>query len=633
MYKLLDQINSPEDLQSLTADDLCRLSDEIRDFLISNVSKTGGHLAPNLGVVELSLALHSVFSTPKDKIVWDVGHQSYIHKILTGRKKQFNDLRKFKGLSGFPKPEESEHDSFATGHSSTSISAALGMAKARDLKQSSEKVVAVIGDGALTGGMAFEALNHAGHEKSNLTVILNDNEMSIGENVGAMSSYLSRLRTDPTYHRVKDDIEFLLKRIPAIGGKVIKSMERVKDSLKYLMVSGILFEEMGFTYLGPIDGHDVSNLLNVLKNAREKNGPVLVHVITKKGKGYEPAEKFPDKFHGVSSFDVSTGKPLERPNLPPKYSEVFGDTVTEIAKEDKSVVAITAAMKDGTGLKSFEKEFPERFFDVGIAEQHATTFAAGLASSGYKPVIALYSTFLQRAYDQITHDICLQNLPVVLGVDRAGIVGGDGETHQGLYDLSFLRNIPNLVIMSPKNEKELKDMISTGISLNKPVVIRYPRGCGEGVPLNEPPKLLPLYKGETLRKGNQIALVAVGKMVNHANKVAENLETHGISTTVYNARFIKPLDEEGIKKLASSHQHLCVFEENTEIGGFSSGVLEYLSSIGMSDKILFRFALPDKFIPQGERDKLLAEYMMAPEQISDKLLNFLRDEGEQVDHG
>ncbi len=630
--ELLEQIESPDDLKALSLSDLEQLAGEVRAFLIQSLSKTGGHLAPNLGVVELTLALHKVFSTPKDQIVWDVGHQAYVHKILTGRKEQFDGLRQYMGLSGFPKPDESHHDAFATGHSSTSISAALGLAKGRDIRGNKEEVVAVIGDGAMTGGMAFEALNHAGHEGTNLTVILNDNEMSIGENVGALASYLNRLRTDPTYDRVKEDVEWLLKKIPAIGGTVMKSLERVKDSLKYLMVSGVIFEEMGFTYLGPIDGHNLQQLTSALESTKEKNGPVLLHVVTQKGKGYHPAEKFPDKYHGVGAFDLKTGKSQKDPGALPSYSKIFGDTLSGIADRHQNVVAITAAMKDGTGLDQFSKLYPERFFDVGIAEQHAVTFAAGLARKGLKPVVAMYSTFLQRAYDQVYHDVCMQNLPVIFAIDRAGIVGGDGETHQGLYDLSFLRSVPNMTIMAPKDEQELQDMMETAVNMDSPVAIRYPRGSVEGVSLSSEPQMLPLYSGEIIQKGQKLALLAAGKMVSDARKMADIIkETQGFAPTVYNARFIKPIDQEGILKLAKNHDFLCTLEENTLKGGFGSEVLELLNDYALSYKLVHRVGMPDEFIPHGDRDNILKHYGMDHVQLVKTIMKYLR--GEQVGLG
>ncbi|MDW7675694.1 MAG: 1-deoxy-D-xylulose-5-phosphate synthase, partial [Bacillota bacterium] len=535
MTKLLNKINSLEDFKQIPVNKMDQLATEIREFLIKSVSATGGHLAPNLGVVELTLALHYVYNSPNDKIIWDVGHQSYIHKLLTGRKDRFGTLRQFGGISGFPKISESPHDTFNTGHSSTSISAALGMAKARDLSGDNYQVIAVIGDGALTGGMAFEALNHAGDLGTDIIVVLNDNEMSISSNVGALSSYLSRLRTDPMYEKGKDEIEQLLKRIPAIGSKVLRVVDRLKDSLKYLVVPGMLFEELGFTYLGQIDGHHFGDVKTVLERAKQIKGPKLVHVITKKGRGYHHAESNPNKFHGIGSFDLETGEAIGKKNAP-TYTEIFGKTLVELAENDDKIVAITAAMPDGTGLTPFSKKYPDRFFDVGIAEQHAVTMAAGLATQGYKPIVAIYSTFMQRAYDQVLHDVCLQKLPVIFAIDRAGLVGEDGETHHGLFDLSFMGNIPNLVLMSPKDESELKDMLFTATKLNGPVAIRYPRGSGLGVALKESFMELSVGKGELIVEGDQLTIAAVGNMVQTAIAAAKILKDKGIAASVINSR-------------------------------------------------------------------------------------------------
>lgn len=485
MKNILETIDKPQDLKRLSMEELKVLAGEIRQLLICSVSKTGGHLAPSLGVVELTLALHKTFNSPIDKIVWDVGHQAYVHKILTGRRDSFHTLRQFGGISGFPKPSESEHDSFGTGHSSTSISAVLGMALARDIEGKKNNVLAVIGDGSLTGGQAYEALNHAGHTGTNMIVILNDNEMSIAKNVGAMSEYLSKMRTEPSYKKVKKDIEFLLRKIPAIGEHVVKTVERLKDSVRYLLVPGMLFEELGFNYVGPIDGHNLEILTEVLEKAKDMQGPILIHVLTCKGKGYEPAECNPGKFHGVGPYCVESGEVIKNGNIP-TYTGVFGDALVELAAKDPRIVAITAAMPEGTGLKKFGTQFPNRFFDVGIAEQNAVTVAAGMAISGMKPIVALYSTFAQRAYDQILHDVCLQKLPVIFALDRAGIVGEDGPTHHGVFDYSYLRHIPNMVIMAPKDENELRHMLYTAIQMNSPVVIRYPRGSGLGIPTNDP---------------------------------------------------------------------------------------------------------------------------------------------------
>ena len=505
---LLGAIHEPKDLRLLDLTELKTLAQEIRQEMIDVISKNGGHLAPNLGVVELTLALHRIFNSPQDKIVWDVGHQTYVHKLLTGRLERFKTIRKFRGLSGFPKRGESVHDCFETGHSSTSISAAVGFAKARDVLRESSHVVAVIGDGAMTGGMAFEALNHAGHSETNLIVVLNDNEMSISPNVGAMSTYLNQLRTDPLYDKRKEDLEILLKRIPGIGKKVAKLAAKAKDSLKYLLVPGVIFEELGFTYLGPIDGHDQALMEEVLEQAKNKKGPVLIHVLTQKGKGYKPAEENPGTFHGVGAFDPETGK-IAKKIAPPTYTAVFGDTLCSLATQDSRIVAITAAMPGGTGLNEFAKEFPERFFDVGIAEQHAVTFAAGLAFGGLKPVVAIYSTFYQRAYDQVLHDVCLQEANVVLAIDRAGVVGDDGPTHHGVFDISFFRIIPNLIFMAPKDENELRHMLYTALQHSGPVALRYPRADGQGVTLDETLKPIPIGKAEVLRDGRDVTLIGV----------------------------------------------------------------------------------------------------------------------------
>ena len=538
---ILETINSPADVKALSLDELKQLAEEIRQFLISVISKTGGHLAPNLGVVELSLALHRVFSTPEDKIVFDVGHQSYIHKIVTGRREQFPTLRQYGGLSGFPKRSESEHDAFGTGHSSTSISAALGMAVARDLQGKDYNVVAVIGDGSMTGGMAFEALNNAGTLHKKMIVVLNDNEMSISKNVGAMSEYLYQLRSGETYNKIKHDIEGWLKNME-FGTDVLKAIRRLKGSVKYLMVPTSIFEELGFTYLGPVDGHDLQGLTEVLQAAKKIDGPVLVHVLTKKGKGYKPAEESPNKFHGTGPFEIATGKKIANPNAPITYTEVFGKTLTELANEDKEIIGITAAMPDGTGMSTFAKAHPERFFDVGIAEQHAVTSAAGAAAAGMKPVAAIYSTFLQRAYDSVLHDICMQKLHVTLCLDRAGLVGDDGYTHHGVFDYAYLRSMPEMTIMAPKDENELRHMLKTAVDYDGPVSVRYPRGSGVGVSIAEPMHSLPIGKAEVLREGKDVCLWAIGSMVQSALQAADKLAEQGISAGVVNMRFAKPLD-------------------------------------------------------------------------------------------
>ncbi|MGE5653273.1 MAG: 1-deoxy-D-xylulose-5-phosphate synthase [Bacillota bacterium] len=608
-------------LRQMSDKELALLANEIRRLLITTISRTGGHLASNLGVVELTLALHACFNSPEDKIVWDVGHQSYVHKLLTGRYQQFPTLRQYGGLSGFPKTRESVHDVFQTGHSSTSISAALGMAEARDLKGAGHHVVAVIGDGAMTGGMAFEALNHAGHSGTPLIVILNDNEMSIAPNVGALSSYLARLRTAPGYSRTKEDVQQLLRRIPTIGHRVIRSIERVKDSLKYLVVPGMLFEEMGFTYLGPLDGHQIGLVRRVLNQAKQVEGPVLVHVVTKKGKGYGPAEKSPDRFHGTGPFDPATGQAIKNP-APPSYTDVFGRTMVELAKERDDVVAITAAMPDGTGLSQFGKLFPARLFDVGIAEEHAVTFAAGLATQGMHPIFAVYSTFLQRAYDQIVHDVALQNLPVVFAVDRAGLVGEDGETHHGAFDLTYLRHIPNLTVMAPKDEVELAWMLRSAVQYKRPVAIRYPRGAGLGREVDVPAAPLPIGSAEVLQEGNHLTIAAVGTMVAVAEAACEQLRAHDIACTLLNVRFIKPLPEEAILSAVQKTGKIITLEENVVAGGFGSAVMELCSSRGIMPKAML-MGLPDHFIEHGSRQQLLKRVGLTTEDVVSKALQLL----------
>jgi len=618
---ILEKIEGPSDLRKLSWRELDKLAQEIREFLLETVSRTGGHLAPNLGVVELTIALHLVFDSPKDKIIWDVGHQCYVHKILTGRRKQFPTLRQYGGLSGFPKYRESPHDCFQTGHSSTSISAALGFALARDLNGENYSVVAVIGDGALTAGMAFEGLNHAGHLGAKIIVVLNDNEMSIANNVGALSNYLSRLRTEPLYHRSKEELEDLLRKIPNIGPRMIKAVERLKDGVKYLLVPGMFFEELGFTYLGPIDGHNVRILWEVFERAKTMTGPVLVHVYTKKGKGYYFAEKKPEKFHGIGPFNIKTGEPIAKSDLP-TYTQVFGEYLTELATENPKIVAITAAMPDGTGLSVFAKRFPERFFDVGIAEQHAVTFAAGLARAGYFPVVAIYSTFLQRSFDQIIHDVALQDLPVVFALDRAGLVGEDGETHHGIFDLSYLRCIPGIIVMAPKDENELRRMLKSAFHYKAPVAIRYPRGAGQGVPLDPSPEFLPPGRGELLREGKDLVILAVGPLVYTALDVAEKLSEKGQEAAVVNCRFIKPLDEELILELAQQTGRVLTIEENVLAGGFGSAVLEFLGDRGYRGEVA-RVGIPNCFVEHGSPQLLRQQCGLDVQGI----LNFLQKKG------
>lgn len=615
---ILENINGPEDLRDLNVEQLINLSGELREKLINTVAKTGGHLAPSLGVVELTLGVHYCFNSPQDKIIWDVGHQAYVHKILTGRKDEFETLRQYKGLSGFPKIKESEHDAFSTGHSSTSISAGLGMALARDQLRKEFEVVSIIGDGALTGGMAFEALNYAGHLGVDLKVIVNDNEMSISNNVGAMSFYLTRIRTDPMYYKGKEELETLLKRLPAIGSRVVKVADRIKDSFKYLVVPGMIFEELGFTYLGPIDGHNISSVISVLKRAKSTKGPVLIHVITKKGKGYQPAEENPDKFHGISPFNVENGKSLKKRSKY-TYTEVFGNTITRLANNIDNLVAITAAMPSGTGLNIFREKFPKRFYDVGIAEQNAVTTAAGMATQGLKPVVAIYSTFLQRAYDQIIHDVCMQNLPVIFAIDRAGIVGADGETHQGLFDITFLRSIPNMTLLAPKDENELQHMLYTACHYEEgPIAVRYPRGEGIGVPLDSQLEMVPKGKAEIMKEGNQVTLLACGPIVYTALEAADELQKEGIEAAVINARYLKPLDEELILSFAKNTKCLVTVEEHLLAGGFGSSVLELLSQKGIDDVIVRSVGINDVFVEHGKPDQLREEHGITMENIIKK---------------
>lgn len=623
---ILETINSPADVKALSLEQLKKLAEEIRQLLISVISKTGGHLAPNLGVVELTLALHRVFTTPKDKIVFDVGHQSYIHKIITGRREQFSTLRQYGGLSGFPKRSESEHDAFGTGHSSTSISAALGMAVARDLQGEDYNVIAVIGDGSMTGGMAFEALNNAGTLHKKMIVVLNDNEMSISKNVGAMSEYLYQLRTGETYNKIKHDIEGWLKNME-FGTDVLKAIRRLKGSVKYLMVPTSIFEELGFTYLGPIDGHDLQGLTEVLQAAKKIDGPVLVHVLTKKGKGYKPAEESPNKFHGTGPFDIATGKKIANPNAPITYTEVFGRTLTELANADKHIIGITAAMPDGTGMSTFAKAHPERCFDVGIAEQHAVTSAAGAAAVGLKPVAAIYSTFLQRAYDSVLHDICMQKLHVTLCLDRAGLVGDDGYTHHGVFDYAYLRSMPEMTIMAPKDENELRHMLKTAVDFDGPVSVRYPRGSGLGVSITEPMHSLPIGKAEVLREGKDVCLWAIGSMVQSALQAADKLAEQGISAGVVNMRFAKPLDEELLLEHAAQYGKIVTLEEGVLQGGVGSAVLETLNAAKMLQKCqVLTLGIPDEFVLHGDKKLLFKDLGLDVETIAGKIAALVKEE-------
>jgi len=620
--KFLDRINGPADLKNLNNKDLVNLAAEIREFLVATVAQNGGHLAPNLGVVELTLALHLVFTTPKDKIIWDVGHQSYVHKIVTGRRERFSTLRQYNGLSGFPKINESIHDSFNTGHSSTSVSAALGMALARDSRGEKHHIVAVIGDGALTGGIAFEALNHAGHLGTDLIVVLNDNEMSIANNVGALSGYLTRIRTDPKYYKGKEELEKLIKRLPAIGPRVVRLAERIRHSVKHLVVPGMLFEELGFTYLGPIDGHNLPDVKAVLTNAKASKGPILIHVITKKGKGYHPAEANPDLFHGVGPFDIDTGKPKKIGELT-TYTSVFGETIVKLAAKYPEIMAITAAMPDGTGLACMMKKYPRRVIDVGIAEQHAVTLAASMALSGLMPVVAIYSTFLQRAFDQVLHDVCTQKLPVVFALDRAGIVGEDGETHHGVFDLSYLRMIPNIAIMAPKDEDELQHMLNTAVLCRRPVAVRYPRGVGQGVKMKQDLDLLPWAKAEVLRDGSDLVVFTVGPLVYQALNAADIAAADGISVAVVNLRFVKPFDEQLILHYSAKCKRVITLEDNVIAGGAGSGILELLAKNFIQVQSL-NLGIDDVFVEHGSCHALKQKYGFLPENIAQQIRKFIR---------
>ncbi|RED61645.1 1-deoxy-D-xylulose-5-phosphate synthase [Cohnella lupini] len=618
---LLELIDSPTDLKKLALPELPQLAEEIRQFLIQKLSATGGHLAPNLGVVELTLALHYLYDSPEDKFIFDVGHQAYVHKMLTGRQGRFDTLRQKDGLCGFVKRNESEHDVWEAGHSSTSLSAAMGMALARDLKGESNKVIAIIGDGALTGGMALEALNHIGHEKRKLMVVLNDNEMSIAPNVGAIHNYLGKVRSEKIYRKAKDELDWLLRKVPAIGGKLARTADRVKDSLKYLVApDGMLFEEFGLKYFGPVDGHDVNKLLETFKQADNVDGPVLVHVLTVKGKGYSPAEADSHTWHGITgSYKIESGQ-VVKPVGPPMYTEVFGNTLIELAERDKRIVAITPAMPGGSGLLKFAKQFPNRMFDVGIAEQHAATMSAALAMEGMKPVFAVYSTFLQRAYDQVVHDICRQNLNVIFAIDRAGFVGADGETHQGVYDIAFLRHIPNMVLMMPKDENELRNMLATAIHYDDgPIAVRYPRIAGTGVAIDETMTPLEIGSWETVREGDYAAVLAIGPMVQVAEDAAELLKREGINIRVVNARFVKPLDEKMLLALAKERIPLLVLEEGAVQGGLGSAILEYYALHGSQPVSIHIAGVPDVFVEHATIKEQRAESGLTAEAVAKQL--------------
>ena len=619
---VLDRIQKENDIKNLTEAELDELRYEIRQFLLESISVTGGHLASNLGVVELTMALHLCFDLPKDKIIWDVGHQSYTHKILTGRKEGFQSLRKYGGMSGFPKANESESDCFNTGHSSTSISAGLGLAAAREVTGEDYHVVSVIGDGSLTGGMAFEALNNASHLNSNFIIVLNDNNMSISENVGGLSKYLSNFRTADAYRDLKSEVLKSLHKIPRYGDKMIESIRSAKSSIKQLFVSGMLFEEMGIITLGPVDGSNLKEMMQTFEEAKRVDGPVLVHVITKKGSGYLPAEKNPSKFHGAEPFDIETGKPLKK-KTKATYTDVISSVMCKIAETDPKLVAITAAMADGTGLSKFAKEYPRRFYDVGIAEQHAVTFSAGLAKAGLTPVFAVYSSFLQRAYDQVLHDVCIQDLPVVFAIDRAGLVGSDGETHQGIFDISYLSSIPNMTVMAPKNKWELADMMQFAIEFQSPIAVRYPRGSAyEGLKDIRTP--IVFGKSEVILEGQDIALFALGSMVATAQKVAEKLEEQGIHATIINARFAAPFDKDMVVSLEKNHKLLVTLEENVISGGFGEHVSSFVSEKDLDLKVHIA-AIPDIYVEHGNVDRLKEDIGIDENTIFEKVLEIYKE--------
>ena len=608
---MLEKINSSEDIKKLSIKEKEELAQEIRDYILEVVSKNGGHLASNLGIVELTLALHSIYNVPEDKIIWDVGHQSYVHKIITGRREQLKTLRKFKGIAGFPKTNETEADCFNTGHSSTSISAALGMARALELQGKKNDVIAVIGDGALTGGMALEALNDAGYSDCNITVILNDNEMSISPNTGGLNQFLGKLRTKKLYTRTNKLIKGKISKIPIVGKTTVRIIQQVKRAIKQLVINRMYFEDIGFTYLGPVDGHNIEKLESILKTSKQVKGPVLIHVLTTKGKGYKYAEETPDKFHATGTFNIETGESTKPKSK--DYSKIFGNKLIELAKENDKIVAITAAMKDGTGLSEFQKQFPKRFFDVGIAEQHAVTMSAGMAKEGLIPVVPIYSSFYQRAYDQIIHDVAMQNLPVIMCIDRAGIVGADGETHQGLLDMAFLKIVPNLTIMAPKDFKELEDMLEFAVKLKKPVAIRYPRG-GEATEIKfEKHEKIKLGKSEKIQEGDDITIVAIGKMVAKAMQLAnkiksENTEENKKSVEVINARFLKPFDTEKIKASIEKTKNVITIEDGTCVGGLATTIKELIVDKNLQDVKIKTIAYPDEFIEHGSAEELEKMY-------------------------
>lgn len=626
----LEDIQNPHFIKSYETEQLNKLAGDIRSFLIEKLSVRGGHLGPNLGVVELTLAMHKVFDSPKDKFIWDVGHQAYVHKILTGRASQFDTLRQYKGLCGFPKRNESEHDVWETGHSSTSLSAAMGMAIARDLKKTDDKVIAVIGDGALTGGMALEALNHIGHEKKDLIVILNDNEMSIAPNVGALHNVLGRMRTARKYNKAKDELEALIRKIPAFGGKLAATAERVKDSLKYLLVSGMFFEELGYTYLGPVDGHDLDDLIENLSYAKKTKGPVIIHVLTKKGKGYEPAESDKkDSWHGVGPYKIESGEQIKPQQTGPSYSGVVSKTLETLSHKDQRIAVITPAMTIGSKLVDYGKAFPDRLFDVGIAEQHATTMAAGLATQNMKPVLSIYSTFLQRGYDQVVHDVARQNLNVLFTIDRSGLVGADGETHQGVFDIAFLRHIPNMVLMMGKDENELQHMVYSALKYEDgPIAIRFPRGNGTGVQMDDEFENIPIGSWEVLKEGDDVAILTFGTTVPMALEAWEILAKSGVSARVINARFIKPLDFKMLNDLYAQNMPILTLEEAILQGGFGSAVLEHAAD-NQANVLIDRMGIPDCFIEHGSVTKLLEEIGLTTPDLVERVKKLVKRKAEK----
>ena len=620
----LDEIDGPEDLKALERSKLPQLAKEIREVIIETVSRTGGHLAPSLGVVELTIALHYVFDPPKDKIIWDVGHQAYAHKLLTGRRERFHTLRQHGGLSGFTRMSESPYDAFSTGHASTSISASLGMACGKCLKKDTAKVIAVIGDGSMTGGLAYEGLNQAGDLRKDLVVILNDNEMSIARNVGVLSSFLSRKLSAKHFVALREELKEFLRSLPKFGSDMYNLAKRTEESFKAFVTPGMLFEAFNFNYFGPIKGHRLDHLIDTLENVRQMHTPVLFHVTTRKGKGYPPAERNPSYFHGVGCFEIKTGNGISSEEKAPTYTEVFGTTLIELARENEKIVAVTAAMPEGTGLKAFSEAFPERSFDVGIAEQHAVTFAAGMATEGFRPVVAIYSTFLQRAYDQLLHDVCLEAHPVTLAMDRGGIVGEDGPTHHGLFDLSYLRSLPNMVVMAPKDENELRHMLKTALDHSGPVALRYPRGCGVGTPIEDEVRALPIGKAEILTTGTDVVILGIGVTVTAALEAKKRLEDEHISATVVNSRFVKPLDRALIASLAKKIPLVVTVEENVLQGGFGSAVLECLSEEGVTGNRILRLGIDDTFVEHGSQKILRAKYGLDGAGIAKAVIDMVK---------